>query len=132
MNPKGIHIIADCWGVERKRLNPRYLRRLAINAVEIGNFTYINDVYHEFEGGGFSIAVLLAESHVSIHTYPERSYAALDIYGCGIRGDVEVAYNYLINELKPTKVFKLEVERGNRHYPSFRTSVGYCRMRKRL
>ena len=57
--------------------------------------------------------VMLSESHLSIHTYPERGFAAIDCYTCGETVDPQLAIDYLINVLKPEKVYAQEIDSGH-------------------
>ena len=80
----GIHLLIDFW--EAKNLTNRItvenaLREAAISA----NATAINLQLNQYsENGGISGILVLAESHISIHTWPERSFAAIDIFMCGV------------------------------------------------
>ena len=57
--------------------------------------------------------VLLSESHLSIHTYPEKGFAALDCYTCGHEVDPAVAIRYMMDVLKPTQAFEKVMRRGD-------------------
>ena len=67
--------------------------------------------YHFGEGLGISAIALLAESHISVHTWPEKSYAAFDIFMCG-KIDPNLSLNLLKNELKPKKIEVKKIKRG--------------------
>jgi S-adenosylmethionine decarboxylase len=74
--------------------------------------TLLNIFLHEFpSSGGITGVALLAESHMSIHTWPEKEYAAIDIFMCG-RADPELALNVLILQLRPTHTFIEHLVRG--------------------
>ena len=92
--------MVDGWEPENKHLltdvDAAYI--IARRAIQVGGFNPLEDVYHLFESGGYSLVVLLEESHVSIHTYPEHEYAALDLYGCGKKNDIYESFRYLIRE----------------------------------
>ena len=79
----GQHLIVDMWngqGFDNKDLIESAFRR----AVEAAKATLLHIHLHQFSGGGgVSGVAVLAESHISIHTWPERGYAALDIFMCG-------------------------------------------------
>ncbi|MBI1205791.1 MAG: adenosylmethionine decarboxylase [Azospirillum sp.] len=79
----GTHLILDLWGASRLA-EIDYIRRALIDAVEAAGATLLHIHLHHFTpNGGVSGVAVLAESHISIHTWPERSYAALDIFMCG-------------------------------------------------
>ncbi|HEX7388992.1 MAG TPA: adenosylmethionine decarboxylase [Acidiphilium sp.] len=79
----GTHLLVDLWGANRldePELIDTTLRAAAIAA----GATILHSHFHHFSpNGGVSGVVVLAESHISIHTWPERGYAALDIFMCG-------------------------------------------------
>ncbi len=73
--------------------------------------TVVDSKFHHFgEGGGVTGVVLLAESHISIHTWPELDYAAIDIFMCGA-ADAHIAAKYLEETLRPDFVKRTEVTR---------------------
>ncbi|MBV8915006.1 MAG: adenosylmethionine decarboxylase [Acetobacteraceae bacterium] len=79
----GTHLLVDLWGAENlddPELIDQALRSAAIRA----GATILHSHFHHFTpNGGVSGVVVLAESHISIHTWPERSFAAIDIFMCG-------------------------------------------------
>ena len=79
----GTHIILDCWGASRlDELD--HIETALRDAVDIAGATLLHIHLHHFTpNGGVSGVAVLAESHISIHTWPERDYAALDIFMCG-------------------------------------------------
>ena len=79
----GTHLILDCWGA--KHLTDIELIEKALrDAVDVTGSTLLHIHLHHFTpNGGISGVAVLAESHISIHTWPERNYAALDIFMCG-------------------------------------------------
>lgn len=79
----GTHLIIDLWDAigldEMDRVEAALTR-----CVEVSGATLLNlHLHHFMENGGISGVAVLAESHISIHTWPERNYAALDIFMCG-------------------------------------------------
>ncbi|MSO80236.1 MAG: adenosylmethionine decarboxylase [Alphaproteobacteria bacterium] len=79
----GRHLLLDLWGA--KRLDePDHIEAAMREAVEAAGATLLHIHLHHFspEGGVSGVAVL-AESHISIHTWPERDFAALDVFMCG-------------------------------------------------
>ena len=79
----GSHLIIDLWDAEN--LDDQGLIEQALkDAVEAAGATLLHIHLHRFtEGGGISGVAVLAESHISVHTWPERGYAAFDIFMCG-------------------------------------------------
>jgi S-adenosylmethionine decarboxylase len=79
----GSHLIIDLW--EAKGLHERErIENALIDAVQASGATLLHIHLHKFEdGGGISGVAVLAESHISVHTWPEMGYAAFDVFMCG-------------------------------------------------
>ncbi len=108
----GFHIVAELYVNDPSILNDENKIREALTDASIaGNMTVINVSSHKFAPHGVTALVLLAESHMSIHTWPEYGYAAVDIFACG-KGDVDKSLARL-EELIPVKEVKVvKFERG--------------------
>ncbi|HET9146687.1 MAG TPA: adenosylmethionine decarboxylase [Acetobacteraceae bacterium] len=79
----GMHLLVDLWGAERLD-DPSLIDATLREAALAAGATILHSHFHHFSpNGGVSGVVVLAESHISIHTWPERNYAALDIFMCG-------------------------------------------------
>jgi S-adenosylmethionine decarboxylase len=79
----GTHLILDCWGA-KNLTDIAHIEKALREAVEVTGSTLLHIHLHHFTpNGGISGVAVLAESHISIHTWPERDYAALDIFMCG-------------------------------------------------
>ncbi len=107
----GTHLIIDLWGAERlDELD--HVRAALIESVEVAGATLLHIHLHHFTpNGGISGVAVLAESHISIHTWPERGYAALDIFMCGDAQPMK-AIPVLERAFKPTGVKCDELLRG--------------------
>jgi S-adenosylmethionine decarboxylase len=83
--PRGQHLLADLTGVAADRLNdPGAMEQLLRRAAAAAGATVLSSNFHHFgHREGVTGVVLLAESHISIHTWPESGFAALDIFMCG-------------------------------------------------
>lgn len=109
----GIHLL-----VELKDCNPDILKNLnevrdaLVTAAKKANATIIDVSFHEFNPFGISGMVIIAESHLSIHTWPEYGYAAVDIFTCGDTIKPEVAANYLIKRFGSRNPSVVEMKRG--------------------
>tara|TARA_B100000686_G_scaffold54455_1_gene58669 strand:+ start:14779 stop:15186 length:408 start_codon:yes stop_codon:yes gene_type:complete len=107
----GLHYLIDMWNVKYDE-NQKYIRNLLVRASEAGKATVLKVHTHHFgEGHGISGLAVLAESHISIHTWPERHYIAFDIFMCG-NTDPDLSLNFLKNELKPEKIKVKIIKRG--------------------
>ena len=79
----GMHLIIDLWEAEGLDDRDR-IEQALIDAVNAAGATLLHIHLHTFtEGGGISGVAVLAESHISVHTWPERGYAAFDVFMCG-------------------------------------------------
>ncbi|MCS7181198.1 MAG: adenosylmethionine decarboxylase, partial [bacterium] len=67
---------------------------------------------HKFSPQGVSGFALISESHISIHTWPEKKYAGIDIYTCGNKTFPEKAADFIIKKLKSQKPSLIKIERG--------------------
>ena len=79
----GTHLLLDLWGAGNLT-DPELIGRALADAAEAAGATILHAHFHHFSpNGGVSGVVVLAESHISIHTWPERDFAAVDIFMCG-------------------------------------------------
>ena len=107
----GNHIILDIWNA--KYLNDReFIENTLIDAIEQAGATLLHIHLHTFtEGGGISGVAVLAESHISVHTWPEKSFAAFDIFMCGV-ANPEKAVDAIKKAFKPERVIVGGMKRG--------------------
>ena len=81
-HPGGRHLLVEIWGA--KRLNDAdWVISTLCRAAEAANATVLHTHAHQFSPSGISGVVVLAESHITIHTWPDQGYAAVDIFMCG-------------------------------------------------
>jgi S-adenosylmethionine decarboxylase len=83
-----------------------------IEAAKRAQATIVDVVFHEFNPFGISGVVVIAESHLSIHTWPEYRYAAVDIFSCGDVLQPEVAASYLVETFGAERTSVVDVQRG--------------------
>jgi len=108
----GIHIIAELWGVDSDKISRVELLRAVVDRVIAKSGVHVvSSSFHQFEPFGVSAVYLLRESHISVHTWPEYSYIALDIFTCGADKAALTAYQLLLDEFKPTSVEKRIIRR---------------------
>jgi len=80
----GTHAILEVYSAPFATLNSSALvRRALTSAAQAGNFSVVSESFHAFPVQGVSGLLLVSESHLSIHTWPEHGYAALDLFTCG-------------------------------------------------
>lgn len=108
----GAHVLADFWGCQFEKLDDAQLLMNSLRkAAKSAKMTILGEESYKFSPQGFTGLLLLSESHISIHTYPERGYAAIDVYTCG-GGMTQKAIEYLKDVLQPTHVKEMLVRRG--------------------
>lgn len=81
-------------------------------AARKANSTIVNSTFHRFSPYGVSGVVVIAESHLSIHTWPEYGYAAVDLFTCGESVNPWKAFDYLKEALKSLRESTMELKRG--------------------
>jgi S-adenosylmethionine decarboxylase len=96
----GKHCILELYGCDRSRLDDEaFLRDTITTAARRAGATLLHLITHRFEPQGVTGLALLAESHISIHTWPESGYAAVDVFTCGDHTMPEKACQVLCDEL---------------------------------
>ncbi len=110
--PLGTHFIAEfygCSGVD----DPDFVQIKMVEAAVASGATVLQANVHNF-GDGFGVTgvVLLAESHISIHTWPEYKYAAIDVFVCGGKANPQAAVDYLENSFEAARVEIAKHARG--------------------
>jgi len=94
------HLLLELYRCDPEKLNDEsFLRCILSRAAKLANATVLNLISNKFEPQGVTAIALLAESHISIHTWPESNYSAVDIFTCGQNMMPEVASQYLIESL---------------------------------
>ncbi len=107
----GAHLIVDLYGAERLD-DIDHIETALRRAVDAANATLLHIHLHHFEpNGGVSGVAVLAESHISIHTWPENGYAALDVFMCG-KADPDACVPVLREAFAPTNIAVSELLRG--------------------
>jgi len=107
----GSHLIIDLWEAEGLDDRDR-IEQALIDAVNAAGATLLHIHLHTFtEGGGISGVAVLAESHISVHTWPERGYAAFDVFMCG-DAEPKKALSVFKRAFKPGRMVVGEHKRG--------------------
>ena len=107
------HILLELYRCDYDRLNDESFLRCTLNrAAKLANATVLNLISHKFEPQGVTAIALLAESHISIHTWPESNYSAVDIFTCGKNMLPELASQYLIEAFKAEEHFLRVIKRN--------------------
>ena len=94
------HLLLELYKCDCEKLNDESFLRCILNrAAKLANATVLSLISNKFEPQGVTAIALLAESHISIHTWPESNYSAVDIFTCGQKMMPELASQYLIESL---------------------------------
>ena len=84
LSHKSKHLLLELYRCDCEKLNDESFLRCTLNrAAKLANATVLNLISNKFEPQGVTAIALLAESHISIHTWPESNYSAVDIFTCG-------------------------------------------------
>lgn len=109
----GRHLMAELSGCNRDVLNDiGRLEEYVKESVRRSGATIVRSVFHRYSPQGISGVVVIAESHISIHTWPEYGYAALDFFTCGEAVDPYKAYDFMREKLESSDAQLSEVKRG--------------------
>lgn len=113
MNVWGRHILAEVFGCDEEILNNRELieKIMVDSALEAG--AEVREVtFHKFSPQGVSGVVVISESHITIHTWPELGYAAVDVFTCGEKVNPWNACNYILKQFNAKHMTATEIKRG--------------------
>ncbi len=113
MKALGNHVLAELFDCDQNILNDAesvemYLKSAAITC----GATIVNSIFHTFNPHGVSGVVVIAESHLAIHTWPEYSFAAIDVFTCGQSINPWLAIRQLKKYLKAKSIKTVELKRG--------------------
>ena len=115
----GLHILAEfhaCEGERRLLLDAGMLASLCRRSCAAAGLAVVAEAFHQFAAAGATGALVLAESHLAIHTWPELDSVTLDLYVCNHSQDnraaAETAYGALRAEFKPKRIIRRDVFRG--------------------
>ena len=113
MNALGQHLLLELKDCNKEVLNDlNFLKLTLLSAAEEAGATVVGESFHQFAPQGVSGAVLIAESHLFLHTWPEYGYAAVDIFTCGDSVKPDVAAALLIKMLESKDPAIIELKRG--------------------
>ena len=113
MHALGTHLLVELRCCSSKLLNDlKKVEEILVAAAREANATVIESRFHKFSPFGISGVVVIAESHLTIHTWPEYGYAAVDVFTCGEVLKPEIAVNYMIDKFQSKSPSIVEVKRG--------------------
>ena len=113
LNALGKHLLLELKDCNKEVLNDlSFLKDALLSAAEEAGAIVVGESFHQFAPQGVSGAVLIAESHLFLHTWPEYGYAAVDIFTCGDSVKSDVAAELLIKRLESKDPSIVELKRG--------------------
>ena len=109
----GSHFIVELYGCPERLIDDLdHVVRSVREAVVQSNSTLLQDVSHRFHPQGVTAIALLAESHISVHTWPEHGYVAADAFTCGDTASPEKACEYFVGAFQAERHLLRKIERG--------------------
>ncbi len=113
MRALGRHVLVELYGCDAELLKKvDAVREIMVEAAEACQAAIVDVAFHEFAPFGVSGVVVIAESHLAIHTWPEYQYAAVDIFTCGETIDPEQAVRHIVSRFDCPRASIMEVRRG--------------------
>jgi S-adenosylmethionine decarboxylase len=113
MKALGRHILAEFFGCDSEVLNNlAMVEHIMVEAALAAGAEVREVAFHHFSPQGVSGMVIISESHLAIHTWPEFGYAAVDVFTCGEKVDPWDAYNFIVTAFEADKVTATEMKRG--------------------
>ena len=130
MKTISVHLLCELTGCDRQKLNDVAFVKATLSAAAVAaQTTILNGYFHQFEPTGVSGVLCLAESHISVHTWPEAGYAAADIFTCGDRAVPQAAVDYMAKAFGAQHIHVVNMLRGlpddGGKYTSLRTEKPY-------
>ena len=112
-NALGRHVLCEAYGCDPKVLDDRdQVENIMVQAALHAGAEVREVAFHKFAPQGVSGVVVISESHLAIHTWPEYEYAAIDVFTCGDTVDPWNALNYMLEHFKAKDTDSSEVKRG--------------------
>ena len=113
MKPLATHLLIELFDCDPKILSDsNQVKDIFINAAKEGKATIVNDLFHEFSPHGLTGVLVITESHLSIHTWPEFNYAAVDVFSCDDKLDGDKIKQILEKKLNSKEVYTKIINRG--------------------
>lgn len=108
------HLVAEYYGCDPTILDdPVLLAPILEEAAREANATVLKSCLHQFSPQGVSGVLILAESHLAVHTWPEHGYASVEIFTCGDSADPEAGHQFLLENLNPAHHERRVLQRGD-------------------
>ena len=119
MKALGQHLLIELYGCKPETLDDlEWVRDTMSQAADLVGASIIGDLHHRFEPQGLTVVVAIAESHLSIHTWPEYGYAAVDIFTCSESLIPGTVTEFIVERLQAIHISTVEIKRGILRHPS--------------
>jgi len=113
MDTRGYHYVIEASGCDSEVLTDTHkLKQILLDAAKVGGMDVKSTYFYRFSPHGVSGMVVVSGSHISIHTWPEKGYAAVDVYTCDVNSNPEKSIEYILNSIKAEYAHITEIERG--------------------
>lgn len=113
MKSLGRHLLVEYYDCDAKILTDvGIIEDIMVGAAKAAKAHIVDVVFHTFNPHGLSGVVVIQESHLAIHTWPEHGFASVDIYTCGNSVNPWVSYKYILKHLKAKNSTAMEMKRG--------------------
>jgi len=113
METRSTHLLVELWDANRAKLDSvTDVHEILVEAAKKARVTVLHSAFHRFSPVGVSGVVVIAESHITIHTWPEAGYAAADIFTCGDNAVPELAAEHMAQALESRRMEVTRVTRG--------------------
>ncbi len=107
----GIHLLVEFWDGKIIDSSAK-LKKVLIESARKANNTPLEVAIHKFSPQGITGVILLAESHIALHAWPEKKYIGIDIFTCGAKAKPYLALKYFKKVFAPKKYKVQEQKRG--------------------
>lgn len=113
MQVLGYHTLIELYGCNSKKINDTQLvESTLLKAAQIANLSVVNTTIHHFNPIGVSGVIVIKESHIAIHTWPEHNYVALDFFTCNSSYELTEAIEHIKCAFEAQKMEQKDIERG--------------------
>lgn len=113
MQALGYHTLVELYECNSEKINnTNFVKETLLEATKIANLSVVKTVLHNFNPIGVSGVIVIEESHVAIHTWPEYNYVALDFFTCNTSYNLSESIKYIKNKFNSKKIEIKELKRG--------------------
>ena len=119
----GSQVVLDLYECETDHLDDlEWVKQTLVDAARTAGATIVETVFHKFAPWGISGVVVIAESHLAIHIWPEKRYAAIDVFTCGENVQVDAASAFLTRKFRSKRAVRRRFMRGDQVSPDHKSS----------